>query len=110
MAKGANVLLGPDVEVLRVPVSGRSFETISGEDPFLGSALVNPFVGAIQAKGIIVTVKHWLDNNQEIYRQTMNVEVGDRAQHEIYMPPFKAAIEAGAGSARCLVAEKGDLA
>jgi len=101
VAKGANVLLGPDVEVIRVPVSGRSFETLSGEDPFLGSALVNPFVGAIQAKGIIVTVKHWIDNNQEIYRQTMNVEVGDRAQHEIYVPPFKAAIEAGAASVMC---------
>jgi len=101
VAKGANVLLGPDVEVQRAPLTGRSFETISGEDPYLGSVLVKPFVQTIQKHGIIVTVKHWLDNNQEIYRQTMNVEVDDRTQHEIYMPVFAAAFEAGAGSVMC---------
>jgi len=101
VAKGANVLLGPDVEVTRAALTGRSFETISGEDPYLGSVLVRPFVQEVQNHGIIVTVKHWLDNNQEIYRQTMNVEVGDRAQHEIYMPVFAAAFEAGAGSVMC---------
>jgi beta-glucosidase len=100
-AKGSNVLLGPDVEIIRSPLSGRSFETLTGEDPYLGSELVRPFVRAVQAKGIIATVKHWLDNNQEIYRQSMNVEVGDREQHEIYMPVFKAAFEAGAGSVMC---------
>lgn len=100
-AKGANVLLGPDVEVQRAPLTGRSFETVAGEDPHLGSQLVRPFVRAIQEHGIIVTVKHWLDNNQEIYRQTMNAIVDDRAQHEIYMPVFAAAFEAGAGSVMC---------
>jgi beta-glucosidase len=100
-AKGSNVLLGPDVEIIRSPLSGRSFETLTGEDPYLGSELVRPFVRAVQAKGIIATVKHWLDNNEEIYRQSMNVEVGDREQHEIYMPVFKAAFEAGAGSVMC---------
>ncbi|CAK0859008.1 unnamed protein product [Prorocentrum cordatum] len=99
--KGSNVLLGPDVEIIRSPLSGRSFETLTGEDPYLGSELVRPFVRAVQAKGIIATVKHWLNNNEEIYRQSMNVEVGDREQHEIYMPVFKAAFEAGAGSVMC---------
>jgi len=99
--KGSNVLLGPDVEIIRSPLSGRSFETLTGEDPYLGSELVRPFVRAVQAKGIISTVKHWLNNNEEIYRQFMNVEVGDREQHEIYMPVFKAAFEAGAGSVMC---------
>mmetsp|Transcript_81310 Transcript_81310/g.164681 ORF Transcript_81310/g.164681 Transcript_81310/m.164681 type:complete len:880 (+) Transcript_81310:58-2697(+) len=101
VTKGSNVLLGPDVEVSRAPLSGRSYETITGEDPFLGSQLVQPYIQAIQERGIIATVKHWLDNNQEIYRQTMDVEVSDRAQHEIYMPVFKAAIEAGAASVMC---------
>mmetsp|Transcript_110619 Transcript_110619/g.309455 ORF Transcript_110619/g.309455 Transcript_110619/m.309455 type:complete len:916 (+) Transcript_110619:57-2804(+) len=99
--KGSNVLLGPDVEIIRSPLSGRSFETLTGEDPYLGSELVRPFVRAVQAKGIIATVKHWLNNNEEIYRQSMNVEVGDREQHEIYMPVFKAAFEAGAGAVMC---------
>jgi len=101
VTKGANVLLGPDVEVTRTVMTGRCFETISGEDPFLGSKLVGPFVKAVQERGIIATVKHWLDNNQEIYRQTMTAVVGERAQHEIYMPVFKAAFEAGAGAVMC---------
>ncbi|CAK0863054.1 unnamed protein product, partial [Prorocentrum cordatum] len=99
--KGSNNLLGPDIEVERAPLTGRSFETISGEDPYLGSQLVGPYVQAVQAKGVMSTVKHWLDNNQEIYRMTMTSEVSDRANQEIYMPPFKAAIEAGAASVMC---------
>lgn len=99
--KGANVMLGPDVEVGRNALSGRAFETLSGEDPFLGSRLVEPFVKETLRRGIIVTVKHWLDNNEEDFRMTMSVEVSERAQHEIYMPVFKAAIEAGAGAVMC---------
>jgi len=99
--KGSNVMLGPDVEVTRTMLTGRSYETISGEDPFLGATLVQPFVQAVQEKGIIATVKHWLDNNQEIYRLSMNAEVGDRANHEIYMPVFKAAFDAGAAAVMC---------
>lgn len=101
VAKGANVMLGPDIEVGRNPLSGRSFESLSGEDPFLGSKLVEPFVRETLGKGIIVTVKHWLDNNEEDFRMTMNVNVSERAQHEIYMPVFKAAIDAGAGAVMC---------
>lgn len=100
-AKGSNVMLGPDVEVGRNPLSGRAFETLSGEDPFLGSALVKPFVEETLKRGIIVTVKHWLDNNEEDFRMTMSVSVGERAQHELYMPVFKAAFEAGAGAVMC---------
>merc|ERR550532_3394072 len=62
VAKGANVLLGPDVEVTRAPLCGRSFETISGEDPYLGSQLVRAYVKAVQDRGIIATVKHFLNN------------------------------------------------
>jgi beta-glucosidase len=101
VSKGSNVMLGPDMEVGRNPLSGRSFETLSGEDPYLGSALVAPFVAETLKRGIIVTMKHWLDNNEEDFRQTMNVNVSERAQHEIYMPVFKAAIEAGAGAIMC---------
>lgn len=101
VTKGSNVLLGPDVEVTRATLSGRCFETLSGEDPFLGSQLVKPYIQMVQARGIIATVKHWLDNNQEIYRQTMTSVVGERANHEIYMPVFRAAFEAGAGAVMC---------
>ncbi|CAK0806968.1 unnamed protein product [Prorocentrum cordatum] len=101
VTKGANVLLGPDIEVARVPLTGRSFETLTGEEPFLGASLVGPYVKAVQDRGIIVTIKHWLDNNEEIFRMTMNVDVDARTQHEIYMPVFKAAIEAGASAVMC---------
>ena len=47
--KGANVLYGPAVNVARIANGGRSFEYLSGEDPFLGSALVQPMVAGIQA-------------------------------------------------------------
>mmetsp|Transcript_71999 Transcript_71999/g.154040 ORF Transcript_71999/g.154040 Transcript_71999/m.154040 type:complete len:911 (-) Transcript_71999:56-2788(-) len=99
--KGCNVLLGPDVEVIRSQLSGRTFETLSGEDPFLGSQLAQAYVHEVQKRGIIATAKHWLDNNQETDRQKVNVEVSDRAQHEIYMPSFKGAIDAGAGAVMC---------
>lgn len=101
ITKGANVLLGPDLEVTRVPSTGRSFETLTGEDPFLGSRLVETYITAVQSRGIIATIKHWLNNNQEIGRMTMDVRVSDRVQHEIYMPAFKAAIDAGAGAVMC---------
>jgi len=99
--KGCNVLLGPDVEVVRTPLAGRSFESLTGEDPYLGSQLAGAYVGEVHRHGLIATAKHWLDNEQEKNRQELDVIVGTRAQHEIYMPPFKAAIDAGAGAVMC---------
>jgi len=99
--KGCNVLLGPDVEVVRTPLSGRSFESLTGEDPYLGGQLAAAYVWEVHRHGLIATAKHWLDNEQEVHRQELDVIVGTRAQHEIYMPPFKAAIDAGAGAVMC---------
>jgi len=99
--KGCNVLLGPDVEVVRAPLAGRSFESLTGEDPFLGGQLAAAYVGEVHRHGLIATAKHWLDNEQEKHRQELDVIVGTRAQHEIYMPPFKAAIDAGTGAVMC---------
>lgn len=99
--KGCSVLLGPDVEVVRTQYSGRSFESLSGEDPYLGSQLGAAYVREVQSRGVIATVKHWLNNNQETNRQMLDVAVGDRAQHEVYMAPFKGAIDAGAGAVMC---------
>lgn len=99
--KGANVLLGPCIDLARVPLSGRAFETLSGEDPFLGSALAAPYVETVQDRGIMVTLKHFLNNNQEESRHSTDVKVSDKAQYELYLPAFKAAIEAGAGGVMC---------
>lgn len=100
-AKGANVLLGPDVTVVRAPLSGRSYESISGEDPYLGSQMAKPFVKTLQDAGIIAAVKHWLNSNQDTYQKTMNVAIDVRAQREIYTRPFEAAFAAGAGAVVC---------
>ena len=58
------VQLGPGVCVARIPRNGRNFEYLSGEDPFLGYALVQPAVVGIQSQGVIANVKHYVNNNQ----------------------------------------------
>ena len=64
--KGANVQLGPGACLARVPVNGRNFEYVSGEDPFLGYTLIAPVIKGIQSQGVIANAKHWINNNQEV--------------------------------------------
>jgi beta-glucosidase len=99
--KGANVLLGPGVNVARVPQNGRNFEYLSGEDPVLGAKLVAAEIRAIQQQGVIANVKHFVHNNQETNRTTVNQVVDERTHWEVYMPPFVAAVEAGVLSVMC---------
>ena len=99
--KGANVQLGPGICIARVPRNGRNFEYISGEDPYLGSALVKPIIEGIQSQGVMANAKHWVNNNQEINRNSVSVKVSERAQWEIYYPPFQAAVDAGVLSFMC---------
>lgn len=70
--KGANVLLGPGLNLQRIPKNGRNFEYLSGADPYLGYVLVQDVVKGIQSKGIIANAKHWIENNQEKNRLTGN--------------------------------------
>eukprot|EP00299_Pterocystis_sp_00344_P019251 c9570_g1_i1.p1 GENE.c9570_g1_i1~~c9570_g1_i1.p1 ORF type:complete len:852 (+),score=231.03 c9570_g1_i1:39-2594(+) len=99
--KGANVQLGPGLNVARVPRNGRNFEYMSGEDPFLGYTLVQPTIRAIQSHGVIANAKHYVNNNQETNRDSMSANVDERSRFEIYYPPFQGAIEAGVGSFMC---------
>jgi beta-glucosidase len=99
--KGANVFLGPGVNVARVPLNGRNFEYISGEDPTLGAKLVSAEIKGIQDQGVIANVKHFVQNNQETNRFTINEVVDEKTHWELYMPPFQAAVEAGVLSAMC---------
>ena len=69
-ARGIHVLLAPGVNINRLPICGRNFEYISGEDPYLASEMVVPFVRGVQSQGVTATVKHFAANNQEINRQT----------------------------------------
>ena len=66
-----------------------------GEDPFLASTMVVPYIKGVQKNGVAACVKHYALNNQELWRGHINVEVSDRALHEIYLPAFKAAVKQG---------------
>ena len=92
--RNKNVLLGPGVNIYRMPLNGRNFEYM-GEDPFLASRMVVPYVQEVQKNGVAACVKHYALNNQETFRHTVNVEVSDRALYEIYLPAFKAAVQEG---------------
>ncbi|WP_235892913.1 beta-glucosidase family protein [Flavobacterium franklandianum] len=89
-----DVLLGPGVNMYRTPLNGRNFEYM-GEDPYLASKMVVPYIQGVQQNGVAACVKHYALNNQELWRGHINVEVSDRALHEIYLPAFKAAVEEG---------------
>jgi beta-glucosidase len=105
---GANVLLGPAVDIARVPLGGRLPEAM-GEDPYLAGRLAAAEVRAIQAAHVISMVKHFVGNNAETERTgyatgdgrstAINTVVSERALQELYFPPFKAVVrQGGAGS------------
>jgi beta-glucosidase len=88
------VLLGPGVNIYRTPMNGRNFEYM-GEDPYLASKMVVPYIQELQKNGVAACVKHYALNNQENWRGHINVELSDRALREIYLPAFKAAVTEG---------------
>ncbi|MBF4471338.1 glycoside hydrolase family 3 C-terminal domain-containing protein [Flavobacterium sp. HJJ] len=92
--RNKNVLLGPGVNIYRTPLNGRNFEYM-GEDPFLTSKMVVPYIKGVQSNGVAACVKHFALNNQETNRNAVNVNVDDRALYEIYLPAFKAAVQEG---------------
>ena len=92
--RNKSVMLGPGVNIFRTPLNGRNFEYM-GEDPWLASRMVVPYVQGLQSKGVAACVKHYALNNDEEYRHQVNVIVSDRALHEIYLPAFKAAVQEG---------------
>ena len=99
--KGATVLLGPGLNVARVPVNGRNFEYCSGEDPYLGARMASAIIPAIQSQQIIATAKHYVLNNQETGRIGADSIIDERTWREIYLPPFESAVKHGALSAMC---------
>jgi len=91
-AKGVHVLLGPGVNLYRVPQNGRNFEYL-GEDPYLASAMVVPYIRAVQDRGVMATVKHFVANNHEWHRKASNSVVDDLTLETLYFPAFKAAVQ-----------------
>lgn len=89
-----DVLLGPGFNIARTPLCGRNFEYM-GEDPFLAGEMAVPYIKGVQSNGVAACAKHYCLNNQEVNRHTVNVNVSDRALHEIYLPAYKKAVQKG---------------
>jgi beta-glucosidase len=90
--RGKDMLLGPAINIQRIPTGGRTYEYLS-EDPCLSSLLSVQYTKGVQDNGVAVCLKHYALNNQENNRGTVNVIIGERAMREIYLPPFRAAVE-----------------
>ena len=94
LALGSQLLEGPDINIIRVPQNGRAFENYS-EDPFLTSRIAVANIQGIQSVGALANVKHFLANNQETNRNSINEIIDERALREIYLPGFEASVKEG---------------
>ena len=91
---GEDLLEAPDVNIARVPQSGRTFEAF-GEDPYLAARMAVNEIQGIQSQDIIANVKHYAANNHEANRSRVSVIVDERTLHEIYLPAFEASVKEG---------------
>ncbi|MFB6981002.1 glycoside hydrolase family 3 C-terminal domain-containing protein [Streptomyces scopuliridis] len=92
--KGVDVLLAPTLNLHRSPLGGRHFECFS-EDPLLTGRTGAAFIGGVQSGGVAATAKHFVANDAETDRLTVDVRVDERTLREVYLAPFEAAVEAG---------------
>lgn len=90
--KGVHVLLAPTVNIHRSPQAGRNFECFS-EDPYLSGLIAAAYISGLQTGGVAACIKHFVANEQEYERFTMSSDVGERPLHEIYLEPFRIAVE-----------------
>jgi beta-glucosidase len=89
--KDVDVLLAPTVNLHRTPYGGRHFECLS-EDPLLTARIGAAYVRGVQAGGVAATVKHFVANDSETERFTLDARVGERALRELYLAPFDAIV------------------
>lgn len=99
--KGANVILGPSVNVHRYAKGGRNFEYMSGDDPVLGAKLTAEWVTGVQSQNVMACAKHLAGNQEETERDSYDSQVDDKTAWELYFPPYQAAVDAGVGSFMC---------
>ncbi|MEM7031514.1 MAG: glycoside hydrolase family 3 C-terminal domain-containing protein [Chloroflexota bacterium] len=91
-SKGASMLLAPTVNIHRSPLNGRNFECYS-EDPYLTSRIAVAYINGLQSQNVGACIKHYVCNDSEFERNSISSEVGERTLREIYLPPFKAAVQ-----------------
>ena len=92
--RGKDMILGPAINIQRIPTGGRTYEYLS-EDPILSGLLAVAYTKGAQDDGTAVCLKHYALNNQEDYRGFVDVRISDRAMHEIYLRPFEMAVREG---------------
>jgi len=90
-AKGIDVLLAPTVNLARTPYGGRGFECF-GEDPVLAARIAAAYVRGVQSEGVATTVKHFVGNDSEVERWTVNVQADEATLREVYLVPFEACV------------------
>ncbi len=93
-ARGVNIVLGPGINIVREPQCGRNFEYL-GEDPDLAGRIAVQWIRGVQSERVAACAKHYAGNEQEYQRHTMSSDIGRRALEEIYLAPFRAAVEQG---------------
>jgi len=93
-ALGRDMILGPTVNINRVPLWGRNFEGY-GEDPYLSARLGVAYIKGVQGQGVIPSLKHFAANNEEFERHRIDAHIDDRTMNEIYLPAFKAGVQEG---------------
>ena len=91
-AKGAHVLLAPTVNIHRTPIAGRNFECFA-EDPYLSGMIASAYISGLQSQGVAACIKHFVANDQEYERFSISAEVAERPLHEIYLEPFRIALQ-----------------
>lgn len=98
--KGVHVGLGPMMNLMRAPAAGRNWEGFGG-DPYLSGEGAFETITGIQSSGVQATAKHYINNEQEHFRETSSSIVDDRTQHELYALPFLRSVQANVASVMC---------
>lgn len=93
-ARNVHLVLGPGMNIYRVPLNGRNFEYL-GEDPYLAGQMAVAHIRGVQDQGVMANAKHFVANNQEYNRHHVSSDMDERTMREIYLPAFEASVVEG---------------